>query len=562
MTTKSASKKKARAKAKATPVDEPAEKTTEPAATDEKPEKPAEEPAEEPAEKPAAKAPGFFDATRRHLILGFYAPLLLLFWEMWQVRRFTVDDSYISFRYARNFARGLGLVYNEGERVEGYTNFLWTVLLGIGIKVGLDPDFLVKVMGGTCAAITLFLLFRLSDRLRPYTAVPCVATWLFATSALNTGYSVFGLETPLFVTLVVGGMYLFFQEEPAFGEPAPRASKFPVSGILYGLAGITRPEAPMFIGILMLFLGRGLFSKRNITRGLLFVAPVGAHLLFRRSYYGQWTPNTFGAKTGNFDGQIQGGLRYVQNYIAHESRPLLIIAAIGVLWALLSRRRDLLSITATGAAVAGYVVLVGGDWMALFRFLVPFEPFCFLLICIVLREAWDRLNTWDKDRARLLRAIGLAVCVGISVYRVSELGKSQRFIMGHEDRFWRMAAGGTAKWLNEHPRGMIALGDIGYVGYATDYPLLDLLGLVDPVIAKLPGGYTQKIGPGFADRLFDVNPRYVLIISANRECNKPSVAGSRVIYYDHRFAQRYTKAGLVPLDDNFAWCLFENPTGR
>ena len=39
------------------------------------------------------------------------------------------DDAFISFRYARNLLDGHGLVWNPGERVEGYTNFLWTILL-------------------------------------------------------------------------------------------------------------------------------------------------------------------------------------------------------------------------------------------------------------------------------------------------------------------------------------------------------------------------------------------------------------------------------------------------
>src|SRR5438094_320890 len=43
---------------------------------------------------------------------------------------YVVDDAYISFQYARHFAHGEGLVYNVGERVEGYTNFLWVIMLG------------------------------------------------------------------------------------------------------------------------------------------------------------------------------------------------------------------------------------------------------------------------------------------------------------------------------------------------------------------------------------------------------------------------------------------------
>ena len=48
---------------------------------------------------------------------------------------FVTDDAFISFRYARNLALHGQLVFNLGERVEGYTNFLWTVILALGIKL-------------------------------------------------------------------------------------------------------------------------------------------------------------------------------------------------------------------------------------------------------------------------------------------------------------------------------------------------------------------------------------------------------------------------------------------
>src|SRR5690348_12188698 len=61
--------------------------------------------------------------------LGLLLSLGLLLVHV-NVYRFLTDDSYISFRYARNFAHGYGLVFNPGyEHVEGYSNFLWVVLL-------------------------------------------------------------------------------------------------------------------------------------------------------------------------------------------------------------------------------------------------------------------------------------------------------------------------------------------------------------------------------------------------------------------------------------------------
>ena len=51
--------------------------------------------------------------------------------QMYYFSVFTVDDAYISFRYVENFAKGDGLVFNRGEYVEGHTNFLWVILLGL-----------------------------------------------------------------------------------------------------------------------------------------------------------------------------------------------------------------------------------------------------------------------------------------------------------------------------------------------------------------------------------------------------------------------------------------------
>src|SRR5262245_5079445 len=53
---------------------------------------------------------------------------------------FLTDDAFISFRYARNFSAGAGLVFNPGfERVEGYSNFLWVLILAAGNRLGWAP---------------------------------------------------------------------------------------------------------------------------------------------------------------------------------------------------------------------------------------------------------------------------------------------------------------------------------------------------------------------------------------------------------------------------------------
>ncbi|MBM4360879.1 MAG: hypothetical protein FJ096_22475 [Deltaproteobacteria bacterium] len=105
--------------------------------------------------------------------------------------------------------------------------------------------------------------------------------------------------------------------------------------------------------------------------------------------------------------------------------------------------------------------------------------------------------------------------------------------------------------------GEIALGDIGQVGYETRMPIVDLLGLVDPVVARLPGGYTHKTGPGFRDYFFQRRPRYFVLISSQNDCIHPSVTGSVAIFRDARFRGSYSVSGRVMLNGGFSWCLYE-----
>ncbi|HEY4491844.1 MAG TPA: hypothetical protein VI958_07560, partial [Acidobacteriota bacterium] len=75
----------------------------------------------------------------------FFLVILMIF--IWAVadayqRRWVTDDIFIGFRYAQNLVDGRGLVYNTGERVEGYTNFLWVLIMAGGLLVGIKPEAL------------------------------------------------------------------------------------------------------------------------------------------------------------------------------------------------------------------------------------------------------------------------------------------------------------------------------------------------------------------------------------------------------------------------------------
>ena len=84
-----------------------------------------------------------------------------LFVRLWP---FMTDDTFISVRYAKNLVEGHGLVYNPGERVEGYTNFLWTLWLAVPLALGLPLVPFIKISNLLLTLATAVLLARLGAR--------------------------------------------------------------------------------------------------------------------------------------------------------------------------------------------------------------------------------------------------------------------------------------------------------------------------------------------------------------------------------------------------------------
>ena len=478
--------------------------------------------------------------SRAHLVVGLLIPVAVLAWHMWTVRMYTVDDAYISFRYARNLASGHGLVYNLGESVEGYTNFSLTVVLGAGMAIGIDPHPLSKVLGAAAALGTLVVVYRLSHRLLPLSGLPCVATWLLATSAPFASWAVFGLETSIFAFLILLGTLLMFRETDA-------GNGYLGSALVFAAAGLTRPEAPMFLGLPMLLLGRRFFSRQNLLRGIVFAAPLLAHMIWRKAYYGSFVPATLGAKTGDMALQIKRGTAYLDGWLLHAG-PVVWLALYGVGMAVARKSLELGTLALVAIVGLGYILLVGGDWMSYARFVVPLEPYIYLLVGVTIRRIVE-----TRDKAALLALVLFGVWVGHA--RATTLEDSQKQFR-NERRHWNISAGRVARWIRKNlPEGRIAIGDIGFVGYHTNYPILDLLGLVDPVIHELPGGYTKKVGDGYLQRFYDVAPQHAVLIMTNDECNHPALPGVRVLTEDPRFSM-YRPVHAVMMSSEVTWCIF------
>jgi arabinofuranosyltransferase len=409
---------------------------------------------------------------------------------------FVNDDAYISFRYARNLALHGELVFNLGERVEGFTNFLWTVLLAGGIKLGISPILFSRFLGIAFGVGTLGLVVRLSLRLdggrpSPWHAIaPVGLASLGAFACWSTG----GLETQLFTFLTL----LAFERllnEMATGRGI-------ASGICFALAAMTRPEGVLLFAVSVLFrLLRNLRRERRVapTRTELywliaFIALFGPYFAWRWAYYGWPFPNTFYVKSAGGAGSWQMGFYYLRRFAEDYGVAFLaLLMALGWPPALDWRRRDLFELFTLSALVfAAYVAKVGGDFMGLYRFILPILPLGALCVQEAARAFVDRLRPF-VPRAPLAAAGAatfLAFVAGsLQVSRKAAAGGSDQGIdsPGYLKEYVQERVP-IGLWMKQHvrPEHTASVGGAGVIPYYSGIRAFDCYGLVDTTIAHDP----------------------------------------------------------------------------
>jgi arabinofuranosyltransferase len=297
------------------------------------------------------------------------------------VLRWLSDDAFISFRYARNLVEGYGLVFNPGERVEGYTNPLWTLFIALGMWAKARPETWSIAWGIVCYAASIGLLGVVHQRTCVRLSLP---TWLacipFAAiaGAASVEWATFatsGLETSAFTMLVLAGLVAASERG---NRPLARAA---ASGALLALATLTRPDGGIFAALAftyMLILGAW---RDALAFAVVFATLVVPFTAWRVEYYGSLLPNTYYAKSGDRTWWAQG-LFYVRLYLTRHW--LLAIAPLGLI-PIFRRARPVASLALLSSAFAlayvAYVARVGGDFM-FGRLLVPATPMLLVILDI------------------------------------------------------------------------------------------------------------------------------------------------------------------------------------
>jgi hypothetical protein len=402
-------------------------------------------------------------------ILAVLASLPAVLW-LWG---FTVDDALISARVATQLARGLGSRFNpHGAPVDAVTPLGYAPLLALLRRGEVLSTFeAAKWLGLSAWLLAASLLgWQVSgagQRLWRFSPLALVAL-----SAPLAAWSVSGMETGLVTLLVTLGLL-------------PGA----LSALALGAAAAWRPElVPFALTLTMLRARERPGPARFALQLALAASPALAVACLRLVCFGRAVPLAFYAKPSDF----AHGLRYALGGFAFTGLPWLLVATPAA-WARCARpARPLL---AALAAHFGALVLCGGDWMPLYRLLVPVLP------AVALAAAYL------ADQARALAAAArFALALGSASLLAVGLGPDARRVGAERVRLIEAAR----PVLAHDPR--IAALDVGWVGAASTADVIDLAGVTDAQVAFFPGGHTSKRIP--AAWLFARQPSAIVLLLA------------------------------------------------
>jgi len=387
-----------------------------------------------------------------------------------------LDDAYISYRYAENLVRGEGLVFNHGERVEGYSNFLYVLAVAPAFWVtDRDGVYFFSVLLNLVCALGALGLF--SDHLRRSMGerAALAGSLLFALCLPLWAAVASGLETCLVLLISIA---IWVCVERVAVNPTRRdtltLALLTVLSLLARVDGFLVPG----IAILYLLLKRRIRPATVCALGLL--ATQGVYELWRLAYYGALLPTSYYVKVA---GPILVRLRYAgvefsKIAILEGLLPyvlILLLLVVESLYRLYQRRRESFypfrfEILFAPLWIA-YWFYIGGDhfWD---RFLVILFPLGILAL----------LSAYKKVSSPQMAVYGLALLAALQVG--TPCLTDPRFEFGAKTfDSWI----GTGKFLGEKcPGRTLAVVALGKMPFFSGLYCHDMMGLADPVIAHRP----------------------------------------------------------------------------
>lgn len=436
---------------------------------------------------------------------------------------YTSDDAYISYRYARNFADGLGLVWNRGEWVEGYTNFLWVVLLAGFAKLGADIPDAARWLGFALSIGAIAGAFALSRELLRGDAGQIAgigAALIVAASGPFAAWSGAGLENGMFALLIIVAVLLHIRELE-HGWP-------PASGAVWALAAMTRPEGVLLfvvsVGFKLLEAGTRIYALRRRSyvgatilreggRFALWLAGFAIiyvpYFAWRYTAYGWFFPNTYYAKVGSGLDQYERGVQYLQAFAQQYGAWLvLLIPVAGTLTSI--RRMAALYTFVLLLVWFAYVVYVGGDSLVRLRFFASISPLFYGAVAAAAAALIVEAH-FERRPPRWFAEVAVAIAfAGLLAFTLQPSSRDTALTGERDAMRDRIEIG---RWLRDNvpDETLIAVIAAGAIPFESGLRTIDMVGLNDEYIAHrdldvglLPAGHEKYDSEYVLDRRPDI----------------------------------------------------------
>lgn len=454
------------------------------------------------------------------------------------------EDFYITLRYAENLASGAGFVYNPHERVLGTTTPLYTLLLALASLLSLDAALFGKTLNILADGATCLLLARLLAILgRPL--VGCLASLLYATASAPLSVSIGGMETGMVTLAGLGAIYAYTRRKP-FAMYLSLATLFllRIDGLLLAL---------------LLTVGWVWRERRTPWTALLTgLAVILPWVIFATAYFGSPVPTSLQAKLAVYDRLRPEALPnlgdlYHQFLGGAPQKALFLFALIGT-WVAL---RDCPALRAPLLwLLLYYGAILFSKVPAFAWYFLPPLPLYYLLVSLGMAEIFRRgfarkLPVGSEpgasnapSRARLLALTLLALTAVALVARLPGVERDIAAAQALEDTVRRP----LGQWLaqNTQAQERVMLEPIGYIGYYSRRPVLDIIGLVSPEALSC---YRPEIAEPLGEMVRRFHPDLLLLREGERRRLEPEIGatGEPILNGEYRFVRAFPAPPAEPI---------------
>lgn len=480
------------------------------------------------------------------------------------------DDAFITFRYAKNFINGNGLVFNVGEHVEGYTSIFWTLFLSVFMYFDIDIIPLSQMLGIIFGISSIWFTFYIAKNELSYgreggnetnlfhnTIFTLLPSVMLAFTGAFQYWSISGMEVSLFVSLSLLSVLLYMNAEKKQRPLVPFS-------VIASINSLVRPEGILLFVLIILhhwiktyrnnfkdkakdFI-RYILTYNNLKPVIIFIAFNFLFMIFRLFYYGYILPNTFYAKTGFSMEYFFSGIDYIWDFLKTY-----LLFGLVLLLPLFQLRKyksnkyfGLLLLIIIFFMI--YTILVGGDVLPLFRFLLPVLPYVYILFITTINRIEELLlGKKNISNLKLVSFSMIFIVLALTAFNyINPNYRVKKFVFYENQLVEKMTA--TSKWLQEKQNQsseklIIACSTIGAVSFYTDASIIDMLGLTDETIAHHPK--PLKIISGFhtgwkernynADYILSRKPDYIYFSTGI----KPSAYAERALFLSEEFVNNY-----------------------